>query len=144
MENAYLEAQYRCREGFEMHLDGNSSARVFCRHRSWIGQTPKCIKIETTVLVKRLEKTCDQKECDQLCFVDDNGNETCSCFRGFRMVDGFCTGEFFNLFSRRFMSSTVPFFPVLKISMNAPKVSPLVNLNATILQGRSDANAPKD
>ncbi|XP_059609249.1 sushi, von Willebrand factor type A, EGF and pentraxin domain-containing protein 1 [Phlebotomus argentipes] len=89
-ENAFLEAQYRCREGFQMHLDGNSSTRTFCRHRSWIGQTPKCIRIETTVLVKKLEKTCDQKECDQLCFVDDNGNETCSCFRGFRMVDGIC------------------------------------------------------
>ncbi|GAB0100998.1 uncharacterized protein DMENIID0001_171150 [Sergentomyia squamirostris] len=90
VENAYLEAEYRCREGHELHLEGNATARTFCRHRTWIGQTPKCVKIETTVLVKKLEKTCDQKECDQLCFVDDTGNETCSCFRGFRMTDGFC------------------------------------------------------
>uniref|UniRef100_A0A1B0GGR9 Uncharacterized protein n=1 Tax=Lutzomyia longipalpis TaxID=7200 RepID=A0A1B0GGR9_LUTLO len=83
-------AQYHCRDGFEMHLEANASTRIFCRHRSWVGQRPKCLRIETTVLVKRIEKTCDQKECDQLCFVEDNGNETCSCFRGFRMIDGVC------------------------------------------------------
>ncbi|XP_021695533.1 uncharacterized protein LOC5579875 isoform X2 [Aedes aegypti] len=116
LENSFLEAEYHCRPGFELrypNANGNSS-NLICRKSRWIGKRPSCVRIkrpplslsstsssssppkeEATANKARQNngtKLCGKKHnCQQACFVkNDNVTRVCSCFKGFKMVDGRC------------------------------------------------------
>ncbi|KXJ70085.1 hypothetical protein RP20_CCG024889 [Aedes albopictus] len=133
LENSFLEAEYHCRQGFELrypNANGNNS-NLICRKSRWIGKRPSCVRIKrpplslspsssavsasassspspasslneaATFVTSRARenngtKLCGKKHnCQQACFVkDDNVTRVCSCFKGFKMVDGRCVEKF--------------------------------------------------
>ncbi|XP_029163195.1 uncharacterized protein LOC114934665 isoform X1 [Nylanderia fulva] len=74
----YLEADYECVPGYRM---ASSSSRLVCRSRQWLGQVPKC------EIKQNPDRVCAEASCEQDCN-EINGRPVCSCYEGFRLVDG--------------------------------------------------------
>ncbi|KAL9701971.1 hypothetical protein quinque_005412 [Culex quinquefasciatus] len=114
LENSYLEAEYHCRMGFELRTSNSTnSSTLICRRSRWIGKRPFCARVkpsstaeapttttmtndattpESAVPSGATSKSCGRQHgCQQACHRSTNGTtRVCSCFKGFRMVDGRC------------------------------------------------------
>lgn len=69
-----------------------NATNLICHNKEWVGNfIPKCVKIKG----KNLDKLCSsENKCEQICFLRNHtGQEQCSCFKGFRMVDNSCVGK---------------------------------------------------
>ncbi|XP_058461689.1 uncharacterized protein LOC131436789 [Malaya genurostris] len=113
LEHSFLEAEYHCRQGYERRLSaarsGNSS-NLICRKSRWIGKRPACVRIKSAPVPafqavdsqssqpgaapggqNSDNKLCGkQYNCQQACHLTENATRLCSCFKGFKMVDGRC------------------------------------------------------
>lgn len=74
----YLEADYECVPGYRMV---SSTSRLVCRSRQWLGQVPKC------EIKQNPDGICAEAFCEHDCN-EINGRPVCSCYEGFRLVDG--------------------------------------------------------
>ncbi|XP_072756979.1 uncharacterized protein [Anoplolepis gracilipes] len=74
----YLEADYECVPGYRMV---SSTSRLVCRSRQWLGQVPKC------EIKQNPDGVCAGASCEHDCN-EINGRPVCSCYEGFRLVDG--------------------------------------------------------
>ncbi|XP_055531345.1 uncharacterized protein LOC129722123 isoform X2 [Wyeomyia smithii] len=112
LEHSFLEAEYHCRTGFQRRqapARSENDSNLICRKSRWIGKRPSCVRIKPVALTMRSEgdgisslpggaiqkqdnKSCGrQHNCQQVCHIGkDNVARVCSCFKGFKMVDGRC------------------------------------------------------
>ncbi|XP_053687238.1 uncharacterized protein LOC128736775 [Sabethes cyaneus] len=116
LEHSFLEAEYHCRVGYERRQPGpagrseNNDSNLICRKSRWIGKRPSCVRIKPAATVTATSgsdgtsplpggttqqhgnKLCGrQHNCQQACHMrKDNDSRVCSCFKGFKMVDGRC------------------------------------------------------
>lgn len=89
---AYLEAEYNCRPGFEKKLLGRNKTghdKLICYQGQWVGQVPACVKMKEK---RRILKQCSKHDCDQMCRMR-NGKPVCLCFKGFKLHGNKCAGK---------------------------------------------------
>lgn len=89
IENAFIEAEYRCHRGHKMiSSTGGNTSTVYCQNNQWIGSLPKCVPKKRFLIT-----SCENSEkCQQKC-MRRYGVDTCSCYKGFRKKGNRCIGK---------------------------------------------------
>lgn len=107
MDNSFLEAEYHCRKGYRLKKRTNnnkdmnhnyhnrSSTNLICKNGKWIGRRPICILQKDKSMKNRKNqfKCSKSNKCNQSCLLI-NGNELCTCYKGFRMNGNRCVGKY--------------------------------------------------
>lgn len=104
VERSFLEAEYRCRDGYKLIRSAKRKALIknqnlICKNRRWIGQRPSCKEIKSKLKQSSgsAEQQCDIHEaerCEQLCIkLESTAEATCYCHKGFRLIGNRCFGK---------------------------------------------------
>lgn len=109
IEKSFLEAEYRCRDGFMLVRKRKSDKKfvrnLICQNRRWFGPRLACKRLSHAESQSTTTQQCDIDEsanCEQLCMrrwteninsTETNAETLCYCHKGFRAVGTRCFGE---------------------------------------------------